>query len=725
MTNIQELRLSLNIDRQQHAAKPSPEELQQSLRSRLGNSQREGVTVDELAEAIAHGQTITPALMSGTKGDSWRSQQIIAADIDNDYRDENKVKKPLENPLLPEEALEVLRKHGIDPALMYSTFSNKPDWPKFRVLVALAEPIQDKEEARDLTERLANILNEAREGCTDTSIKDAARLLFGGAADCILYKGKTAAALETMRELPPARAQRPEPDPVQRQRETPQPGADEDAKRAYILEALEAVPVASLSRDDWIHVGMALKAEGFDCDTWDYWSRNDNRYKAGECAKIWRGFKGAGITVATIIKLAQGNGWQPSQRVKQLYVEAHKIPAAEDFSSVPLELYSPIYEPDEAERQAEEDQQAAEAVAQAEQAEAEQREAYSKESNLGHMDAFLEAIEKSKTNPAIPTGFSSLDALLDGGLYAGLYVLGAITSLGKTTFALQVADNIAASGHDVIYIALEMSRQELIAKSISRLTWQIASSRGLKGAALKRHAKTVRGILAGKKFRSYSPEELEIMAAAMDKYKSEMGSRVWIHEGVGDIGVWNVRSIIEKHIKITGRLPVLFVDYAQILAPVDMRASDKQNTDKAVLELKRLSRDTGIPVICISSLNRDNYTQPINLTAFKESGSLEYGSDCLLGLQFYGMDYKEGEADKAREKRIRELVKTQKKKGNDGNAELLQLKILKNRNGRSGTEALLAYYPMFNTYSDGGFIEVDSSEAEEIFGEEKTPKPLK
>ena len=362
---------------------------------------------------------------------------------------------------------------------------------------------------------------------------------------------------------------------------------------------------------------------------------------------------------------------------------------------------------------------------QREKAEAERLASYNGESNSGFIDGFFEAVERSKSTPAIPTGFPSLDRLLDGGLYSGLYILGAITSLGKSTFALQVADNIAASGHDVIFIALEMARQELIAKSLSRLTWQVANASGLPADKVRQRAKTVRGILSGKRWSAYSREEMELIAAATDKYKSDISARIWIHEGVGDIGVEQVRGIVERHISITGRLPVLFVDYAQILAPVDIRASDKQNTDKAVLELKRLSRDKGIPVVCISSLNRNNYTEPINNAAFKESGSIEYGSDCLIGLQFEGMDYQEGETDKQREKRIRELVKAQKSKGNSGGAQALQLKMLKNRNGRSGTDMSLSYYPMFNVYQDGEFIEVDGSEAEEVFNTNKKPRRLR
>ena len=182
----------------------------------------------------------------------------------------------------------------------------------------------------------------------------------------------------------------------------------------------------------------------------------------------------------------------------------------------------------------------------------------------------------------------------------------------------------------------------------------------------------------------------------MDTYRKNVADHIWHYEGIGDIGYEQIRAEVKKHIEITERLPVVFCDYLQILASPDMRMSDKQAVEKNVLELKRLSRDMNIPVFSISSLNRDNYLNPINNAAFKESGAVEYSSDCLMGLQFEGMDYQEGEADKAREKRIRELVKEQKKQGNNGGAETLELKVLKNRNGMSGIANTLLYYPRYN-----------------------------
>ena len=87
----------------------------------------------------------------------------------------------------------------------------------------------------------------------------------------------------------------------------------------------------------------------------------------------------------------------------------------------------------------------------------------------------------------------------------------------------------------------------------------------------------------------------------------------------------------------------MLIDYLQIVAPADMRATDKQNTDKAVLELKRISRDFKIPVIGISSFNRDSYKAgggvnqgKVSMTDYKESGAVEYSADVLIGLEFAG-----------------------------------------------------------------------------------------
>lgn len=316
----------------------------------------------------------------------------------------------------------------------------------------------------------------------------------------------------------------------------------------------------------------------------------------------------------------------------------------------------------------------------------EEREEYLRTSSSANLQSFIDGIAESVNTPCISTGFFNLDSMLDGGLYEGLYIMGAISSLGKTSLALQICDQIAKAGTDVLIFSLEMARAELMAKSISRHTFIISHERypSPKDAdKANRIAKTGRGITDGKRYINYSKEERELINSAVKAY-SEYAGRIFISEGVGDIGVDQIRETIERHIRITGRKPLILVDYLQILAPYSDRATDKQNTDKAVLELKRISRDFKTTVIAISSLNRMSYKDAISMEAFKESGAIEYSADCLIGLQLKGAGKKDFNA-------------TDEKKKDPRTIELI---ILKNRNAAVGDGATLEYYPRFNFFEE-------------------------
>ncbi|MGI6710948.1 MAG: AAA family ATPase [Bacilli bacterium] len=90
-----------------------------------------------------------------------------------------------------------------------------------------------------------------------------------------------------------------------------------------ILEALNHINVADLSYQEWINVGMALKAEGYDCSVWDEWSKNDSRYKANECERKWATFVGSSnpITGGTIVQMAKANGYTPHPFVGDGYLD--------------------------------------------------------------------------------------------------------------------------------------------------------------------------------------------------------------------------------------------------------------------------------------------------------------------------------------------------------------------------------------------------------------------
>ena len=309
---------------------------------------------------------------------------------------------------------------------------------------------------------------------------------------------------------------------------------------------------------------------------------------------------------------------------------------------------------------------------------------YMESSVTAHLQDFLNGIAQSVNTPYISTGFPVLDTILDGGLYEGLYIAGAISSLGKTTFFTQICDQIAQGGDDVLIFSLEMARTELMAKTLSRLTCiDVINHKGN-----LRNAKTTRGITTGSRYANYSQAEKDLIQRAVTTYQ-KFSDHVFIHEGIGDIGVNQIREVVHQHISITNRKPVVLIDYLQILSPTNDRASDKQNTDKAVMELKRISRDFKIPVIAISSFNRENYSSPVNLTSFKESGAIEYSSDVLIGLQLKGIGNSNFDVTKAKTKDPREV----------------ELIVLKNRNGQTGKKIAYDYYPMFNFFHEKGIVQ--------------------
>lgn len=300
-----------------------------------------------------------------------------------------------------------------------------------------------------------------------------------------------------------------------------------------------------------------------------------------------------------------------------------------------------------------------------------------------------ELFEDSPENlkPPVSTGFKALDQAIEGGLYGEMYTIGAGTGEGKTAFCLQMADNIAKNGNDVLIVSLEMSKKELVARSISRGTYNISQSIYKNSSK----AKTEQGISSRIRYKKYSAEELEIIERAKSNYL-QYAQYVHIIEGVGDLGVTQIREAVERHIRLTGKKPVVLVDYLQIIAPSDIRATDKQNTDKNVLELKRIARDNGTPILLISSLNRESYKlkdgkkQGISMASFKESGIIEYTSTVVIGLEVE--EYNEEDETK-----------------------IIQLTLLKNRKGKKGTKILYKYVPKYQSYSELGAKELEQEHA--------------
>lgn len=310
--------------------------------------------------------------------------------------------------------------------------------------------------------------------------------------------------------------------------------------------------------------------------------------------------------------------------------------------------------------------------------EAHQPPPYTESSAAGQMDAFRAYIEKQASRPALKTGFEKLDEALDGGLYDGLYVIGAVSSLGKTAFCMQIADQLAKQGRDVLIFSLEMMTYELMARSISRESFQLDTS------ARRRIAKTARGVLDGKRWANYTTQEKAHLELAQTSYAS-YANHLYFREGDHETGLDYIQKEVSRHIAETGVKPVVLIDYLQIIAPVDVHFTDKQNLDRIVCALKKLSRQYELTIFAISSFNRENYNLEVSMNAFKESGGIDYSADVLLGLQARGAGRQGFNIHEEKRKDPREL----------------ELKILKNRSAALGQPIPLRYYPAFSCFVEG------------------------
>ena len=302
----------------------------------------------------------------------------------------------------------------------------------------------------------------------------------------------------------------------------------------------------------------------------------------------------------------------------------------------------------------------------------------------GTIAEFKNIINSSANTPAIKTGFPVLDKVLDGGLYEGLYAIGAISSLGKTTFCLNIAEQIAVSGQDVIIIALEMSKYALIGRSISRLTF----------CKYKQHSETIdyswcktsRGITDGSRYKNYSDAEKNLINDAINYYSQNIGQNLFIYEAANHLTVEDIKNIVKRHIAFTGNRPVVIVDYLQLIQHEDkyVNGNDKIRTDFNLTELKQLSRDYKLPIIAISSFNRAGYNTEVKFECFKESGGIDFSCDVIMGLQLAGVGQTDFNVNEAKAKNPREI----------------ELVFLKNREAAVGDLIKYYYYPMFNHFEE-------------------------
>lgn len=274
-------------------------------------------------------------------------------------------------------------------------------------------------------------------------------------------------------------------------------------------------------------------------------------------------------------------------------------------------------------------------------------------------------VKEMKEYAGRKTGFTNLDA--EQIFTPGLYVLGGLPALGKTTFAWQLLEQMARQGEKCLYCSYEMSEFELYTKSAIRELFSRDRNTKLTSAGIRR----------GDATRTLTEILTEFGELGIDLTVMEMQEQ--------DID----ELLFELRKYCVEKAPVIVLDYLQIVPVRRKDSSAKQGIDEIVRKLKNFQRETGATFIVISSFNRQNYGQQVAFESFKESGNIEYSADVVWGLQLYATrELKEGATNQNRE-----IIS----KAKESNPRQVELKCLKNRQGKNYS-CYFKYYAAVDTF---------------------------
>lgn len=226
-------------------------------------------------------------------------------------------------------------------------------------------------------------------------------------------------------------------------------------------------------------------------------------------------------------------------------------------------------------------------------------------------DAFLAQLERGG-DVGYPTGFSTLDRVLGGGLHrADLIILAALTSGGKTAFACQVALNFAKREQNVLYVSLEMKHPALIARLVA-----------------------IQSGVDSEKIRQ--PDEF-LHQTELQRVVDATGELsqlpIFIDDDFG-ASLHDVRSrALAMHAEHGGTALVI-VDYiGQLNTPGDTDDNRAREVSRFSRGLKTLAGELNCPVLCLAQFNRQASKRPGEvpmLSDLKETSSLEQDADVVL-----------------------------------------------------------------------------------------------
>ena len=215
------------------------------------------------------------------------------------------------------------------------------------------------------------------------------------------------------------------------------------------------------------------------------------------------------------------------------------------------------------------------------------------------------------------TGYTAIDTIMQGLQNSDFIVLAARPSVGKSSFALNIAENVALrEGKSVGVFSLEMSKEQLVLRLLSSVT----------------------------KINSFNLRSGQVSGVDFDKIANALGTlsdaKIFIDDTV-NISVMELRTKARR-LKMEQGLDLLIVDYLQLMQPGQQSRDGNRVQEVSDISrgLKALARELGIPILALSQLSRQTEAREKGeprLSDLRESGAIEQDADVVIFL------YRDGE----------------------------------------------------------------------------------
>ena len=263
---------------------------------------------------------------------------------------------------------------------------------------------------------------------------------------------------------------------------------------------------------------------------------------------------------------------------------------------------------------------------------------------MSAMDRIERASHNKGNVTGVATGFIDLDYKTAGMQPSDLVLIAARPSMGKTAFALNIAEYVAfRQNRSVAIFSLEMSREQLINRLFS-----------MESRVDSQHLRT----------GNLSDEEWEKLIESA----GIIGKSKLIIDDTPGISIAELRSKCRKY-KLEHKLEMIIIDYLQLMTGNAHTDSRQQEISDISRSLKALARELNVPVIALSQLSRAVEQRPDHrpmLSDLRESGAIEQDADVVMFI--YRDDYYNKDTEKPG---IAEIIIAKQRNGPVGTVELV------------------------------------------------------